>query len=213
MGKVRFYISISLDGFTAGPNQSLENPLGLRGEELHEWVVRLDVWRRAHGLEGGDTTSSSHLVEENQANVGAIVMGRNMFGGGPGPWATDDEWKGWWGDDPPYHVPVFVITHHPREPLEMEGNTTFFFVTDGVGSAVKQAQEAAGDRDVLVAGGANVIQQCLSAGMIDEFELHVVPILLGAGERLFENVTDPRLEQVRSVEGEGVTHIKYRVIG
>ena len=212
MSKVRFYISVSLDGFVAGPDQSVENPLGIGGEELHEWVVELEAWRKAHGLKGGETTASSRVVEENQANVGATVMGRNMFGGGPGPWARDDAWKGWWGDDPPYHTPVFVVTHHPREPLEMKGGTTFFFVNDGIESALTQAQEVAGNQDVLLGGGANVIQQYLAAGLVDEFELHVVPTLLGGGERLLEKVGDLRLEQVRSVEGSAVTHLKYHVI-
>ena len=151
-------------------------------------------------------------MEEAQANIGAVVMGRNMFGGGPGPWPEDPPWKGWWGDDPPYHVPTFVLTHHAREPQEMEGGTTFFFVTDGIGSAFGQAQRAAGDEDVLIGGGASVIQQYFAAGLVDEFWLHLAPILLGDGERLLENVGDLKVEQVRAVEAPGVTHIKYRVV-
>jgi dihydrofolate reductase len=135
-----------------------------------------------------------------------------MFGGGPGPWKEDDPWNGWWGDNPPFHTPVFVLTHHPREPLEMEGGTTFYFVTDGIESALDQARQTAGDKDVLIGGGANVAQQYLAARLVDEFELHVVPILLGDGERLLENLGDVKLEQVRAVEAPGVTHIKYRVI-
>jgi dihydrofolate reductase len=212
VGKFRFQISMSLDGFVAGPNQSEENPLGLGGEDLHEWVVKLEAWRRQHGLEGGEVNASSAVIEEVQTNVGATVMGRNMFGGGPGPWDKDDPWNGWWGDNPPFHTPVFVLTHHPREPLEMKGGTTFYFVTDGIESALEQARQAAGANDVMIGGGASVVQQYLAAGFVDEFELHVVPILLGDGERLLEKVGDLKLEQVRAVDAPGVTHIRYRVI-
>lgn len=212
MGTFRFQMAISLDGYVAGPDQSVKDPLGVRGLELHQWVFDLEAWRARTGQEGGEVNASTAVVEEVQANVGATVMGRNMFGGGPGPWSEDPPWKGWWGDDPPYHVPVYVLTHHPREPLEMEGGTTFFFVTDGIDSALAQARDAAGDLDVLLGGGADAVQQYLAAGLIDGFELHIVPILLGNGERLFENVGDLRLEQVRTIEAPGVTHIKYRVI-
>jgi dihydrofolate reductase len=211
MSKLRFQISISVDGYVAGPDQSEENPLGVGGEDLHEWVVELEAWRRPHALEGGVVNASSAVVEEAQSNVGATVMGRNMFGGGPGPWSEDPPWKGWWGDDPPFHGPVFVLTHHPREPLEMEGGTTFFFVTDGIESALEQAKQAADGRDVLLGGGANVIQQYLAAAMVDEFELHIVPVLLADGERLLQNVGKLEVEQVRVIEAPGVTHIKYRV--
>ena len=213
MPKIRFHIAMSLDGYTAGPNQTKENPLGERGEELHEWALELDVWRQAHGREGGETNPSSAVLEEVQANVGATVMGRNMFGGGPGPWSEDEPWNGWWGDDPPFHVPVYVVTHHAREPLEMQGGTTFYFVTDGVESALEQAKEAAGDKDVAIAGGASVIQQSLSAGLVDEMELHVVPVLLHGGERLLDNLADAdiELEAMRAVEAPGVTHLSYRV--
>jgi dihydrofolate reductase len=139
-------------------------------------------------------------------------MGRNMFGGGPGPWNDDSPWNGWWGDDPPFHTPVFVLTHHPRASLEMEGGTTFIFVTDGIESALEQAKQAAGELDVLLGGGANVVQQYLAAGLVDELELHVVPILLGDGERLLDNVGSLELEQVRAIEAPGLTHIKYRVV-
>jgi dihydrofolate reductase len=212
MSKLRFHLSVSLDGYVAGPDQSEENPLGVGGEELHEWVVALEVWRRQHGLEGGEVNASTPVVEELQANVGATVMGRNMFGGGPGPWREDPPWNGWWGDNPPFHTPVFVLTHHPRRPLEMEGGTTFFFVTDGVESALEQARGAAAGRDVVIGGGANVVQQYLAAGLVDEFELHIVPILLGGGERLLDNVGNLKLEQLRVVEAPGVAHIKYRVV-
>jgi dihydrofolate reductase len=212
MSTFRFQIAVSLDGYVAGPDQSEENPLGVGGEDLHQWVVELEAWRKPHGQEGGKVNASTPVVEEIQSNVGATVMGRNMFGGGPGPWSEDPPWKGWWGDDPPFHTPVFVLTHHPRESLEMEGGTTFIFVTDGIESALDQARRAAGGQDVLLGGGANVVQQYLAAGLVDEFELHVVPILLRDGERLLENVGDLRLEQMRAIEAPGVTHIKYRVV-
>jgi dihydrofolate reductase len=212
MSKFRFQLAVSLDGFAAGPEQSEENPLGIGGMDLHEWVVKLEVWRKQHGLEGGEVNASTPVVEELQSNIGAGVMGRNMFGGGPGPWSEDEPWNGWWGDNPPFHTPVYVITHHPREPLKMEGGTTFTFVTDGIGSALEQAKQAADGRDVLLGGGANVVQQYLAAGLLDEFDLHVVPILLVEGERLLENIGRLELEQVRAVEAPGVTHIKYRVI-
>lgn len=211
MGMVRFQLAVSLDGYVAGPDQSEENPLGVRGMELHEWVLELEAWRREHGLDGGEVNASSPVVEEVQANVGAVVMGRNMFGGGPGPWRDDPPWNGWWDDDPPFHAPVFVLTHHAREPVEMQGGTTFSFVTDGIASALERARRAAGDRDVLISGGASTVQQYVAAGLVDGFDLHVVPVVLGAGERLLENVGDLRLEQVRAIEAPGVTHIKYRV--
>jgi dihydrofolate reductase len=212
MSKFRFQISVSVDGFVAGPDQSEVNPLGVGGEDLHAWVIKLEAWRKQHGQEGGEVNASTRVMEEIQSNVGATVMGRNMFGGGPGPWSDDHPWNGWWGDNPPFHTPVFVLTHHPREPLEMEGGTTFTFVTDGIESALEQARQVANGRDVLLGGGANVVQQYLAARLIDEFELHVVPILLGDGARLLENVGDLKLEQVRAIEGPEVTHIKYRVI-
>ena len=211
MSTVRFQIAVSLDGYAAGPDQSEDNPLGVGGMDLHRWVFELEAWRKQQGQEGGEVNASSLVVEEAQSNVGATVMGRNMFGGGPGPWNEDQPWNGWWGNDPPYHTPVFVLTHHPRASLEMEGGTTFIFVTDGIGSALEQAKQAAGELDVLLGGGANVVQQYLAAGLVDEFELHVVPIVLGDGERLLDNVGSLRLEQVRAIEAPGVTHIKYRV--
>jgi dihydrofolate reductase len=202
---------MSVDGYSAGPDQSEENPLGVGGEELHEWMFPLKAWAEPHGREGGEITASSPLVEGWTKNVGASIMGRNMFGGGPGPW--DESWKGWWGDDPPYHVPVFVLTHHEREPLEMEGGTTFHFVTDGIESALERARGAAGDADITVIGGANTIQQYLAAGLLDQLEISISPRLLGGGERLLDNLdgADIRLEQLEAVEGVGVTHINYRV--
>jgi dihydrofolate reductase len=208
VSKVRFQIAISLDGFSAGPNQSEENPLGEGGEQLHEWVLKLEAWRRPHGYEGGEVNASSPVIEAAQVNVGAIVMGRNMFGGGPGPWG---DWEGWWGDDPPFDVPVYVVTHHAREPLEKVG-TTFHFVTDGIEATLAQAREAAGDKDVAIAGGADVIQQYLRAGVVDEMQLHVVPVLLGSGERLLDGVgTGLELEQTSAIEAPGVTHLTYSV--
>jgi dihydrofolate reductase len=211
MSKVRFNIAISLDGFVAGPDQTEENPIGVGGEQLHEWLVPLAVFAETHGREGGEVNASTPVVQGWFENIGATVMGRNMFGGGPGPWG-DKPWNGWWGDEPPFHVPVFVVTHHPREPLVL-GETTFNFVTDGVESAVAQAKEAAGEQDVSLAGGAAVAQQALAAGLVDEIELSLVPILLGDGERLLENLGDAdlKLEQLSAVEAPGVTHLTYRV--
>jgi dihydrofolate reductase len=213
MSKLRCDISISLDGFVAGPNQSAENPLGEGGERLHDWVVPLAAWREGHGKEGGEVNESTRVMEEAGGNIGASVMGRNMFGPPDGGDWGDEEWKGWWGDDPPYHYDVFILTHHPREPVEMEGGTTFHFVTDGIESALERAREAAGGKDVRIWGGAQAIQQYLAAGLLDELELHVVPVLLGGGARLLDNLggADVRLEQVRAVEAPGVTHVKYRV--
>ncbi len=209
MGKVTCQISISLDGFVAGPNQSLENPLGEGGLRLHEWVFTTASWRRHQGMDGGVGGADSDVVDEVFEGIGAYVMGRKMFGGGSGPW--DEEWKGWWGDDPPYHTPVFVITHHRRQPLAMKGGTTFNFVTDGPASALDQARAAAGDLDVSIAGGASTIRQYLAAGSLDELYLHIAPVILGAGERLLEDVGDPVLQPIKVVASPAVTHIKYRI--
>ena len=212
MSKLRCHISISLDGFVAGPNQSTEIPLGEGGERLHDWVVPLASWREGHDKDGGEVNASDRVVEEVRENIGAAVMGRNMFGPiGGGPW-VDEDWKGWWGDNPPYHYPVFVVTHHRRDPVEMAGGTTYHFVTDGIESALAQAKEAAGGKDVMLWGGGEVIGQYLAAGLLDVLELHVVPILLGDGSRIFGDVGGVRLEQVRAVEAPGVTHLKYRVL-
>lgn len=211
MSKFRFEISMSLDGYVAGPEQSEENPLGKGGERLHDWVVELEAWCKSHGHPGGEVNESTPVIEEQLANIGAVLMGRNMFGPvGGGDWG-DGSWQGWWGDDPPFHYPVFVLTHHEREPLELS-DTTFNFVTDGIESALDQAKEAAGDQNVKLSGGADVARQYLAAGLIDEMELHVVPVLLGSGERLLDDVGDLELEQVRAVEAPGVTHLKYRVV-
>jgi dihydrofolate reductase len=210
VSKLRFEIAISVDGFVAGPNQSEQDPLGEGGMALHEWVFKLDAWREPHGRGSGEVNPSNEIVKEATEGIGAVVMGRNMFGGGPGPW--DDSWRGWWGEDPPFHVPVFVLTHHEREPLVMDGGTSFHFVTDGIEPALARAREAAGGKDVRLGGGAEAARQYLAAGLVDELQLNVVPILLGAGERLFENVgAELELEQTRVVHTPEVTHIRYRV--
>jgi dihydrofolate reductase len=211
MSKLRFTISMSLDGFVAGPNQSIKDPLGVGGEGLHEWVVALASWRGRHGLEGGEVNESSAVVEESTANIGATIMGRNMFGGHPGPWKPTAPWTGWWGKNPPFHHPVFVLTHYPREPLVTEGGTTFTFVTDGIESALDQARRAAGSKDITLAGGAKAAQQYLAAGLVDEMELHQVPMLLGGGERLFDGIGADLhgLELVRTVATPRVTHLKF----
>jgi dihydrofolate reductase len=212
VSRLRFQISISLDGFVAGPNQSEENPLGEGGMQLHEWVFGLAAWRKRQGLEGGEVNTSNTVVEESYENIGATVMGRNMFGG-RGPWG-DDPWEGWWGDEPPFHHPLFVLTHHAREPVTKQGGTTFTFVTDGVESALDQARAAAGGKDVALGGGANVAQQYLKAGLIDEMQLHIVPVLLGDGSRLFDNLggAEVPLEVTGVVEAPGVTHVSYRIV-
>ena len=210
MSNVTCQISMSLDGYVAGPNQSPENPIGEGGMRLHEWALATESWRRQHGLEGGERSADSDVVDQVTRNVGAYVMGRRMFGGGEGPW--DETWQGWWGEEPPFRAPVFVLTHHAREPLTMEGGTTFTFVTDGVESAVEQARTAAGAKDVSVAGGASAVQQTLAAGLLDELHLHIAPVLLGAGERLLENVGDPTLEPVEVIASPAVTHVRYRVV-
>ncbi|HET7591250.1 MAG TPA: dihydrofolate reductase family protein [Solirubrobacterales bacterium] len=209
-GKVRCQISVSADGFAAGPNQGEEHPLGEGGEGLHEWVVKLAAWRQSHGREGGEVNASSEIFEAATVNTGAVVMGRNMFGPVRGPW-TEPLWNGWWGDEPPFRVPVFVLTHYEREPLTL-GETTFHFVTEGPERAVALAREAAGSKDVSVGGGANTIQQLLRAGLLDELLINQVPILLGAGERLLDEIPPSvKLEQKRVVEAPGVAHLFYAV--
>jgi dihydrofolate reductase len=211
MSKVRVHISVSADGYVAGPNQSLENPLGEGGESLHDWIVALRAWREPHGMEGGEVNASSAVVEGSQANVGAEIMGRGKFGGGPGPW-DEPLWRGWWGEEPPFHMPVFVLTRHAREPLTLS-DTTFTFVTDGIESALEQARAAANGKDVFIGGGASAINQYLAAGLVDELELSIAPLVLGGGARLFEGVgPDLKLEQIRAVDAPGVTHLKYRVL-
>ncbi len=203
MPKVFAEISVSLDGFIAGPNDGPDLGLGEGGERLHEWIVGLASWRQAHGMEGGEGGQDSDVIEESFQDVGAVVMGRRMFDNAEEPW----------GEEPPFRVPVFVLTHRPRDPLEKKGGTTFTFVTDGVESAMRQARDAAGDKDVSVAGGGRAIQQVMEAGMLDEIQIHLVPILLGGGVRLFENARPRELERVRVIDSPGVTHMKFRVRG
>lgn len=203
-------ISISLDGYVAGPNQSLDDPIGEGGMRLHEWAFATDSWQEQHGGEGGERNADADVVDGLMKNNAAYIMGRRMFGGGDGPW--DESWRGWWGEDPPYHAPVYVLTQHPREPLAMQGGTTFHFVTDGIESALEQARAAAGERDVAIAGGASCVRQYLKAGLLDELYLHIAPVVLGAGERLLEDVGDPQLEPVEVVASPAVTHVRYRVV-
>jgi dihydrofolate reductase len=211
MAGLTLEITMSLDGFIAGPNASLEEPLGEGGERLHDWIVRLASWREYHGLEGGATGADDELVEELSGSIGAHIMGRRMFSGGSGPWEQDPNADGWWGDEPPFRHPVFVLTHHPRKPVEKKGGTTFTFVTDGIEAALEQARAAAGGLDVGIGGGADVAQQYLRAGLIDTMHLHVAAILLGGGTRLFDlpgnGSTAFRL--VRAGQGRDVAHLTF----
>ena len=211
MARVRFRIAMSLDGFVAGPAQSVTDPIGIGGMRLHEWIFPLAAWRGPQGEEGGEINASNAVVEESVANIGATVMGRNMFGGHPGPWDSKKPWNGWWGSDPPFHHPVFVLTHHARAPLEMDGGTTFTFVTDGIVAALNRARKAARGRDVSLAGGASAARQYLAAGLVDEMEINLVPVLLGSGERLFDGGGDDLhgLELVRTVAAPNVTHLRF----
>jgi dihydrofolate reductase len=203
MGKVHADITMSLDGYVAGLNDGPDVPLGEGGERLHEWVYGLASWREPHGLEGGETNRDSEVLDEAVRDTGAVVLGRRMFDNAHG-----------WGDTPPFHVPVFVLTHEAREPLAKEGGTTFTFVTEGIEAALDQARAAAGDRNVSIAGGANTIQQYLAAGLLDELQIHVVPLLLGGGVRLFDGPTgkDIELETTRVIESPAVTHLRFRVV-
>jgi dihydrofolate reductase len=216
VARLRLDISMSLDGFVAGPSPSPELPLGERGLELHEWVFGLASWRERHGLEGGETNADSEVVEESVRATGAVVMGRRMFSGGEGPWEGDPKADGWWGDEPPFHVPLFVLTQHARDPVVKQGGTSFTFITDGIEAALEEARAAAGDRDVLLAGGASVAQQYLQAGLLDELQIHLVPVLLGSGTRLFDRLElDPEhpvvLEGTRVIASPSVTHLRFRV--
>ena len=213
MAKVHFDITTSLDGFVAGPNPSLENPLGVGGEQLHDWATATESWRERHGLEGGETGTDTDVIAEGIARQGAVVMGRKMFSGGAGPWADDPNRDGWWGDDPPFRQPVFILTHHEREPVEFDNGTTFTFVTEGIEAALERARAAAGDKDVLVAGGADAIRQAVEAGAVEDFQLHVAPILLGGGVRLFDGLASPpRVQLTRVIDSPGATHLSYRVL-
>jgi dihydrofolate reductase len=212
MGKTTLDISMSLDGYVAGPHADLDNPLGVGGMQLHEWVFVLESWRKTHGQEGGETSVDDEVVAEGLAAQGAVVMGRRMYSGGSGPWEHDANAEGWWGEDPPFEVPVFVLTHHAREPKPMPGGNSFTFVTEGIEAALEQARAAAGEKDVLVAGGADVAQQYLAAGLLDEVQVHVSPVLLRSGVRLFDNLgADVKLEPARVIESPNVTHLRYRV--
>src|SRR6478609_11722982 len=210
MSELKLNITMSIDGFVAGPDQSPKHPLGVGGEELHGWLVPLKAFRESHGEEGGEVNASTPFAEDILAGAGATIMGRNMFGGGPGQW--DESWRGWWGDDPPYHHPVYVLTHHPREPLEMEGGTNFHFVTEGPEKALELALAAAGDREVHVAGGADCVRQYLRLGAIDELWLRTAPMLLGSGERLFEDVGDVTFEQLETIHSPRASHVRYRIV-
>ncbi|MEA2182408.1 MAG: hypothetical protein QOF69_1593 [Solirubrobacteraceae bacterium] len=214
MAKLTLNISMSLDGFIAGPNQTLEEPLGQGGSGLHEWALAALSWRERHGLPGGEANTDSDVIEESVGNIGATVMGRRMFSGGEGPWESDPNADGWWGDHPPFGHPVFILTHHARQPVTKQGGTTFTFVTDGVQAAFDQARAAAGDKDVAVGGGADVAQQYLKAGLLDELQIHLVPVLLGGGVRLFDQLAPGQVELqgTRAIQSPTVTHLSYRVV-
>ena len=212
MSKVRVQsFAISIDGYGAGPNQDLQNPLGVRGPGLMEWFFHTRAWRRMHGYADGETGVDNEIAEQGLAGIGAWILGRNMFGPVRGPW-PDESWRGWWGEEPPYHVPTFVLTHHPRPSLRMAGGTDFHFVTDGIHTTLQQANAAAGGRDVRVGGGVATIRQYLRAGLIDELHLAIRPVLLGAGEHLLEGIDMPALgyECAKSVAGERATHVFLR---
>jgi dihydrofolate reductase len=214
MGKLLLDISMSLDGFIAGPNPTLDEPLGRGGGQLHEWAFATRSARERHGMAGGKANADSQVVEDTVFATGSTVMGRRMYSGGEGGWSDDPRADGWWGQDPPFHHPVFVLTQHAREPLVMEGGTTFTFVTEGPETALEQARTAAGDRDVALGGGANVAQQYLRAGLLDEIRVHLVPVLLGDGVRLFEDGLGemPALECTSVIRSPtGVAHLTYRV--
>ena len=215
MSKLRVQsFAISLDGFGAGPNQDLQNPLGVRGPELMEWFFPTNLWKQMHGLGAGETGIDHRMAEQGFENIGAWILGRNMFGPIRGPW-PDDDWKGWWGDEPPYHVPVFVLTHYARAPIAMKGGTTFHFVTDGIESALAQAKAAAGARDVRLGGGVATVREYLNARLIDELHLAMRPVLLGRGESLFGGIDLAALGYVcaDSVAGERATHLFLRKSG
>jgi dihydrofolate reductase len=199
---------LSIDGYSAGPSQSLEHPLGVNGPELMDWFFHTRVWREMHGQPGGDTGVDNEIAKQGFENMGAWILGRNMFGPIRGPW-TGDEWKGWWGDEPPYHVPTFVLTHHPRPPVPMKGGTTFYFVTDGIHAALERAKAAAGERDIRIGGGPATIRQYLSARLIDEMHLAIRPVLLGAGESLLSGLDLRAMgyECIRHVVGERALHV------
>lgn len=212
MGKIKVAaFSVSLDGFGAGPAQSMENPLGAGGEDLHTWIVTTKMFQQMGGKEGGTEGMDNEIADKSMDNIGAWIMGRNMFGPVRGPW-PDDEWKGWWGENPPYHVPVFVLTHHPRAPLEMKGGTTFHFITDGIRSALETAKKVAGGKDIRIGGGVSTIRQFLQTGYIDEMQLTFSPVFLGSGEHLFSGMDLPALgfNQIEKINGEKALHVILR---
>jgi dihydrofolate reductase len=209
MSKVKVTaFSVSLDGYGAGPNQSLEEPLGKRGEELHDWIIPTKMFQKMQGKEGGTEGTDNDFAERSFENVGAWILGRNMFAPIRGPW-PDDKWKGWWGENPPYHVPVFVLTHHPRESVSMKGGTTFHFVTDGIQSALAKARKAANGKDIRIGGGTSTIRQYLQAGLIDEMHLAFSPVFLGTGEHLFAGMDLPRLgfTETKTSYGQRAAHV------
>ena len=210
MSRLRVHnFSVSIDGYGAGPSQGLENPLGTGGEDLHNWIFKTRFWRQRIGEKGGDEGIDNDFLVEGDRGIGATIMGRNMFGPIRGPWGNDD-WRGWWGDDPPYHHPVFVLTHHPHPPIAMKGGTTFNFVTDGIEAALEQASDAAAGKDIRLGGGAATIQQYLRAGLVDEMHVAISPILLGSGERLFDNLGDgPIGYQCVLVSSPAVVHARF----
>lgn len=211
MAKVVADITMSMDGFVAGPKPTVKDPLGQGGMRLHEWAFKLKEWRGPHGLEHGETGQDNDVIKESQDNQGAVIMGRKMYSGGKGPWQKDPIADGWWGNNPPFHLPVFVLTHHPRDTVIKEGGTSFIFVTDGIESALKQAKKAAGGKNVAVAGGASVIQQLIKDGLLDELQIHIVPILLGGGTPLLANLGNTKLEKIRVIDSPLVTHLKFRI--
>lgn len=211
MPKLRVHnLTISLDGYAAGPNQSLDNPMGIGGMKIHEWALATRAWRASHGMEGGEEGLDNEFIELGELNIGATIMGRNMFGPIRGPW-TEEDWKGWWGDDPPFHHPVFVLTHFQREPIRMDGGTSFNFVTHGIASALEQAFDVANGADVRVGGGPDTIQQYLRAGLIDEMHVAIAPILLGGGTRLFDNLEGGAIEYecVELIGAPTVVHARF----
>ena len=209
-----FDITVTLDGYIAGPSPTLEQPLGEGGDRIHEWMYQLASFREQHGISGGTTNPDSEILEESMGRTGAIVMGRKMFSGGEGPWQDDPNADGWWGDDPPFHMPVLILTQHPREPVPKQGGTSYTFVTDGIEAALEQARAAAGERDVSISGGASAARQYLDAGLVDELQIHLVPLLLGGGRRLFDGsgTHRPELELTRVIDSPSVTHLRYRVV-
>jgi dihydrofolate reductase len=214
MTKLTLDISMSLDGFVAGPNRTVEEPLGEGGERLHDWITGLAYWRERHGRSGGARNPDDEIVREATEATGAFLMGRRMFSGGEGPWEQDPVADGWWGDEPPFRVPVFVLTHHPRQSMTKQGGTSYTFVTDGIEAALERARAAAGEKNVAIAGGASVAQQYLRAGLLDELQIHVAPVLLRGGVRLFDDLGDGQvsLEIVRVIDSPAVTHLRYRVV-